>query len=726
METGRGGLSPFVHKLTLSDLWKDASLNRSFCMGLQQCGMNRPPFELKGDILHHRGWIQLINTNPFNYLRLSSKGSIRKTGICPLSPAFLKIPVGQLRSGELYIDNPAQWYKNIQVRFRYQGALTSFYPFYNEIPYLTDQEEWRLRDESSETSWLGTLSETLDADGCIQLKEADTTTLKQWTDQGWKLYVARSEGGHSRAYAHSVPSGIVWFSTKEKEDDKVTSNLLDAFLNGRNYHESDGNIQLFQKKDGEKLSQDEIIGEISPSTDVWSLYRSNKRLVDSDFLEVKQQIKKYFRGDLRSYQWDGVKWLLEQRMNHHGCLLADDMGLGKTVQVIAYLLTRPHNAQHLIIAPVSLLTNWMNEIHRFAPILEDQITQSSYDHLRLHQEDYSQEYDTIIIDEAQYIKNRDTKNYRSVRKLRGQHIIYLTGTPIENSVEEIWTHFMVLNPSLAILHEQIRKLTENIQTEEYARLSGLLLSPFILSRNKKDVLTELPDKVERTLYVELDETERNTYRRIHQMVVHSLAEGITGRLNSMVLEGLLRLRMCCVSTNILPDYLNLGNIPISSKMYLALEYVLKCQRDGERVLVFSQFVVALQEFARILKQKSLKYVELTGETHNRQEVIQRFQNDTTIPVFLLSLKAGGVGLNLTAANHVLFLDDWWNPAVESQAMDRAHRMGQPHTVWVTRLVCKDTIEEKILLLQQRKKEQVDTFNMNQHRLTMDEIKGLLE
>ena len=232
--------------------------------------------------------------------------------------------------------------------------------------------------------------------------------------------------------------------------------------------------------------------------------------------------------------------------------------------------------------------------------------------------------------------------------------------------------------------------------------------------------------MEKTVYVELSEKEQQIYSNIHKAIVSALYTGVSGRVNSIVLEGLLRLRQCCVSANILPIELKRISHVESTKLNTSLVYLKNFISEGRKTLIFSQFVSVLHEMESLLDTNNIKFVSLYGDTNDRKTPVERFQNDDSTPVFLISLKAGGVGLNLTKADRVILLDDWWNPAVEDQALGRAHRIGQKNPVLAIRLICKNTVEEKILQLQEQKRLTADVFNNVSDRLTIDDIKQLID
>ena len=707
-------IAPFQRKVTLSDIQKSGiSTSNELISLLNHAGLSTQPFRIPHRLLENPLVQHVIICHPYNFVESAPKGSIKKGQIkLPSNNQTDKIKIGRLIGGELYISNINSWHHNLQVRLRYADALSSFYPTFSSLPFVTSDNKLFQRDYDAESSLLSKLGDSYDAaTATLNLDEPDTQQLQEFVNNGWTLYVPNQEQKLSKAYAHREPSGIIWFSTEDISSSEFAQQLLDGYLNSRNYHESDGHITIFQRKDAEKSDDKTTIKLLGGTTDVLQLYQENVPLSSSERQFIKDTINKKILATLRTYQEDGVFWLQQQRKNHHGCLLADEMGLGKTLQVIAHLCCLDVQVQHLIIAPTSLIYNWQNEILRFAPQLMPQLTLVSYDMLRIHLEDYiNHHYDTIIIDEAQIVKNRQTKKYQAISKLDCKHKIILTGTPIENSIEELWSHFMMLMPPLKSLYQRLHRLGVQTQPETYISITSKLLKPFILRREKQVVLSDLPERLEKIIFIELTDQERKNYQNIHTAILQAFATGLSGRLSSIALEGLLRLRQAC----------------IPSKFPVAIDYIDAFRSEGHQVLVFSQFVTALHQMESKLQEAGIRFVTLYGDTRDRKTPVERFQSDSSITVFLISLKAGGVGLNLTAANRVILLDDWWNPAVEDQAMGRSHRIGQKKNVLALRLVCKDTVEEKILLLQNRKRQTTEQFNAANEHLSLEDLKALID
>lgn len=739
-------MSPFIRKVDIEELFH-ACMPESQCLLplLNQMGLVKQPFRISGKVLSDKKVQTLLIENPWSGVQVNGKGSIRKSSPLLPVPCIQKLSRGQLLNGELYITNIANWNRNVKVRLTYQEALTSFFPKYNECPYLTSSGHFLLRDSEAEKKLLADLETNLNLElGELTFREYDVDALARLADRGWKIWVAKTKEPITQVYLKHHPSGINWFtsdSASSSSDDAVIGQILNNYLNGRNYVDSKGKLSFFRAKDITKVETKQLSDSL-PAFDWEHLYGVQRTLTDSEKSILLSSIACGVRAKLRTYQQKGVFWLAEMRMNHHGCLLADEMGLGKTLQVLSHLYSLDHQEgkPHLVIAPTSLVYNWQNEIAKFIPSWNNHVAIQlhqpdahkrllivSYDILRLNIDAYKRlEYDTIVIDEAQIIKNRDTKKYKAIKNLRAQHHIILTGTPIENSIDDIWSHFMLLMPEMQYLYAMLSKQCQSKGDEAFLEMSRKFLKPFILRRSKREVLQDLPELIEKTIYIEMTKAERHLYDNVHKMVLKALTSGVSGRIESIALEGLLRLRQVCVTPKLLPDTIYKGiSSLISTKLQTALDYIEMLSHNHGKVLVFSQFVGALEEMERVLGERKIRYEKIYGDTRDRVSPIGRFQKDKDIKVFLISIKAGGVGLNLTAANNVILLDDWWNPAVEDQAFARAHRIGQKQNVMVFRFICKDTVEEKVLQLQEQKRQTVDMFNAASSHLSLEELKGLL-
>ncbi|HEY5925423.1 MAG TPA: DEAD/DEAH box helicase [Kofleriaceae bacterium] len=425
-----------------------------------------------------------------------------------------------------------------------------------------------------------------------------------------------------------------------------------------------------------------------------------------------------FVGELRPYQQRGVDWLAFCRKAGLGCVLADDMGLGKTIQALAAM-----GGKTLVVCPKSVLFNWLAEASKFRPDLtvatyagtrrtldaSADIVLTSYPILRNDVEALAGvEWDTIILDESQMIKNPDSQVARAAYRLRGKWRITLSGTPVENRLDELWSQLHFTNPGLLGGRTDFQdRWAEPIGLGDNAAAARLRerIRPFVLRRMKREVAKELPPRTDAIMYVELDDTERATYDAIRaatQREIVKLLESGGGIMAA--LEALLRLRQAACHTALLPSGMRTGETAqSSSKLERLMEALADAVADGHRALVFSQWTSLLDLIEPHLDAADTPFVRLDGSTVDRASVVNQFQADDGPPVMLLSLKAGGTGLNLTAADHVFLVDPWWNPAVEDQAADRTHRIGQDKPVMVYRMVARDTVEERILELQDRKR-----------------------
>ncbi len=430
---------------------------------------------------------------------------------------------------------------------------------------------------------------------------------------------------------------------------------------------------------------------------------------------------------LRDYQSQGVAWLWRLARNNVGGILADEMGLGKTVQTLAFLSANRAAGPALIVCPTSLLTNWRNETQRFTPELRVltldgperharfaevprfDLVLTSYALLQRDSENYRDiEFSTVVLDEAQHIKNPDTQNAQAAFSLRAPHRFALTGTPIENSVRDLWSIMNFALPgylgSRAEFREHYELPLSRGPAPDVQRRLARRMRPFLLRRKKADVAKELPEKLEHQVVCDLTAPQRAAYDGLLREVQSGVAaeRGDAGAARMKMLLGLLRLRQVCCDLRLLGAEAKAEDND-SAKLALLDELLDEAIDGGHRVLLFSQFVSMLALIRERLAAKAVRFSYLDGSTKERQAVVDQFQNDDGIPVFLMSLKAGGVGLNLSAADTVIHFDPWWNYAAEAQATDRAHRIGQTRVVTAYKLIARDTVEEKIVKLQARKR-----------------------
>ncbi len=469
-----------------------------------------------------------------------------------------------------------------------------------------------------------------------------------------------------------------------------------------------------------------------------------------------------FNATLRTYQLQGLSWLQFLREFNFSGILADDMGLGKTVQTLAHILLEKQSGRMqqpaLIIAPTSLMGNWRREAENFTPDLDvlmlhgperrrhfhliDQvdIVLTTYPLLRRDKQVLLEhEFHLIVLDEAQAIKNPKAQTTQVVFELNGKHHLCLTGTPLENHLGEIWSMFHFLMPGYLgplerfnrIFRNPIEKGGDGLRREQLRKR----IAPFMLRRTKAEVAAELPEKTEIIRSVALEGRQRDLYESIRMAMDKKVRDEIQrkgfARSQIMILDALLKLRQVCCDPRLvrLPQA---KNVKKSAKLELLMQMLPEMIEEGRRILLFSQFTSMLTIIEKELKAAKIDYCKLTGQTRKRDAVINRFQ-DEDVPIFLISLKAGGVGLNLTAADTVIHYDPWWNPAVENQATDRAHRIGQKKAVFVYKLITEDSVEDKILALQQKKQLLANSIYAKQGesedpvaKLTADDLNELLK
>jgi superfamily II DNA or RNA helicase len=476
-------------------------------------------------------------------------------------------------------------------------------------------------------------------------------------------------------------------------------------------------------------------------------------------------------AEMRPYQIEGLSWLCFLQSNDLGGCLADDMGLGKTLQTLALLMWNKERQSggeddktegqltffsdgnkgrtSLIIVPASLCHNWYNEIKRFCPSLKTLIHHgagrdrttlnfsgydiiiSSYHTVRQDIEFFvTMNFFYIVLDESQHIKNPSSNIFRAVTRIRAEHRLVLTGTPVENSLTDLWTQLSFVNPgllgSLTFFKREFAGPIEKNNAEEKEQRLRKIIQPFIMRRTKEMVVKELPPVTEQVIHCDMSEEQAAIYEREKSAVRNSILENIESvgieKSAIMVLQGLMRLRQIA-NHPVLTDETYSGG---SGKFDTVTHNIDSVIAEGHKILVFSSFVKHLELFPGWLDKREIGYSMLTGSTHDREKVIKSFRRDERIKVFLISLKAGGLGLNLTEADYVFILDPWWNPASEIQALSRAHRIGQDKKVFVHRYISGDTIEEKIQHLQVKKSKLAGTFIESNNPLSELDIKEMLE
>ncbi len=545
------------------------------------------------------------------------------------------------------------------------------------------------------------------------------------------------------------------------EDNKEIE-FIDKLLSGTNTDFKElktGNIRMPVNR---SLYLDQLLKEIKGTHIVKNAeYKDIVENLDKDLLDEEEQVPKEMEKILRPYQVLGFKWLKNLDRYKFGGILADDMGLGKTIQMISILLDyvqkNDNRRASIVISPSSLSLNWKNEIEKFAPSLKIKVVRgtanerkniienvdkydliiTSYDLLKRDIEVYTEkdyQFRYIIADEAQYLKNNNTKNAKAIKQLKSDTRYALTGTPIENSLAELWSIFDFIMPGYLFGYREFKSEYEVAIVKEedkdvMAKLK-MLIEPFILRRTKKEVLTELPEKTITVLNNEMEEEQKNIYLSYLVQAKQELQEEIDingyERSQIKILAALTRLRQICCHPSLFIDDYTAG----SSKLEQCLEIIEDGIMAGHKILLFSSYTSMFEIIEKELKQRDINYFKLTGSTKvdERIELVDEFNRNPEIGVFLISLKAGGTGLNLIGADMVIHYDPWWNISAENQATDRAYRIGQKNNVQVYKLITKDSIEEKIYELQQRKAELMDNMLDTQttfiNKLPKDDIMNL--
>jgi len=622
---------------------------------------------------------------------------------------------------------------------------------------------------------------------------------------GWQV---AAEGNVYRAPSDvrlSVSSGIDWFDLKATVayGDQVIPlpKLLAAARKGEQLIKlADGSLGILPE---EWLSKYGFIASAGNAIDGETLRFGKSQAglldvllesqpaanIDATFQKVREEIARFggvtpvdappgFTGQLRPYQRDGLGWFDFLRQFSFGGCLADDMGLGKTIQVLALLESRRvlklgngkngHRVPSLVVAPRSLVFNWLQEATKFTPELkvldhtgaararnterfgDYDVVLTTYGTLRsdiMFLRDFV--FDYAILDEAQAVKNAATESAKAVRLVHAKHRLALSGTPVQNHLGELWSLFEFLNPGMLgaatafdARFDAVRPTTtapasngdaatDDDDDREDPRVTlARALRPFILRRTKEQVASDLPPCTEQTIYCQLDEAQRTLYEELREHyrtnLMSTVASQGIARSKIQILEALLRLRQAACHPGLI-DKTRIGDS--SAKLDMLVDQLDEILQEGHKALVFSQFTSLLAIVRRRLDAAGTRYAYLDGKTRDRKTPVDQFQSDPDTKLFLISLKAGGLGLNLTGADYVFLLDPWWNPAVEAQAIDRAHRIGQTRHVFAYRLIAKDTVEEKVLELQKSKRDLADAIltenNAVLGNLTADDLAVLL-
>lgn len=558
----------------------------------------------------------------------------------------------------------------------------------------------------------------------------------------------------------NVSYGIDWFELKGEakagEFKFDISDLVDFQKKKNDWTEYNGQILFVPiglrqldfnaiEKDGNglKISTEDIFSALETVD-----YLGKDSLADysnlSRYQDITLRLPDELFNTLRDYQKTGVKWLLSLRKNGFGGCLADDMGLGKTIQVISYLSDESQKGtKALVVVPKTLIENWNREFKKFsaktstyiyhgtgrnlAEAQKSRIIITTYGTLLNDIEILAEhKFDHLIIDEAQNTKNSKSKVYRAVAHIKAATKIIITGTPLENNIQEYWGLMKIANPTKL----SYKAIASDLDDSHIIAKIRKLTNPFLLRRFKQEVLDDLPEKQEQIVYCDFDDAQRRLYVNLLASIRHEIERGperFEIKSNSIVLKGLLYLQEVCCHPRLLPKEYNLEHCVESAKTERLMAMLTELYSSGHKVVVFSRFTRMLDIINREIAKLHFNVFYLDGSTQNRQKIVDEFESSAD-GIFLISLKAGGVGLNLVSADSVIIYDPWWNPAVEKQAEDRIYRIGQKHKVTVYKLIAANTIEEKIQSLQETKRQLFDDIVEGHdvpQDITMEDIMNLL-
>ncbi len=659
----------------------------------------------------------------------------------------------------------------LTVSFDYDGRMVPLSETAMSVVDAERKKVYRRNQEFEERSLVRALQILRDPQGTGTVSMGDLhRAAAELVAAGWTIYIEGKKLRPAMDFSMNVSSSTDWFDLRMELDfgdlTVARGDLLKALDAKSNVVKlSDGSLGMLPP---DWITQFASLGQFGEVTAEGGMRFSRSQglmlnailtdgdrvRADDDFQSFRDKIKKFegvktakapagFLGELRNYQKEGLTWLRFLEEFEAGGILADDMGLGKTIQILAFLLGRTKKKKSkkpcLVVTPKSLAFNWMDEAQKFTPnikfaryggpgrsmadLQDADVVVTTYGTLRADIAELQKlEFDVAIIDEAQAIKNPKSQSAVACKLIKADLKIALTGTPIENSITDLLSILEFTNPGLIP--------TTEVKGDTQAALAKVL-RPFMLRRTKEKVLTELPDRSEQVLYCEMGEEEKKYYAAIRERYRGSLEEKIQksglGKSKLHVLEALLRLRQAACHSGLIDPSRADGH---SAKTQQLLRHMQEVIQEGHKVLVFSQFTSLLAIVRARLEEEKITYEYLDGQTEDRKTPVERFQTDPKCPAFLISLKAGGTGLNLTAADYVFILDPWWNPAVEAQAIGRAHRMGQTNKVIAYRMIARGTVEEKILDLQKTKKDLAESLVSEDQdfmkKLTKEDLEMLLE
>ena len=757
VQENRNKLSPFIrNKKILDNLEQNLSIeeDKIIFQFLKLLNKTNPPFEISGEFISLE-LLKLINKIGFVFIKKTPNSSLKKIINCLnhyeasfkniieiIIPKKINIILKQILKEKVAI----------KLYFEFDEIERRVPIDYNFLIPIIEQNKLATIDEKQKKELLNIFSSILNKNiedaYYINFEELNKLNENNFIKVEYKLEKCGKKS------VDFISNSLLKMKIFDKDNLEIKQldfyyTILQNYLQNKSYVEFENQIILLDEKNLiQNIDNETLLRVFSYNLE------ENSRLFINKILNLKINIEKnyiveelrnnQFNAILKDYQEDGVLWLYNLYKNDiDGGLLADEMGLGKTIQVIAFLLLSKTKS-NLIIAPASLIYNWKKEIIKFTELNENDISLSikrdkfisivSYEYARINIEDIKQQkYDILIMDESQKIKNHKTQIFDAITQIKRDFTVIMTGTPIENSLNDLWNMLFSINPSLHNLFiNKIQPLLSN--NEEYSKAIELtinMLYPIMLQRRKNQVL-DLPKRETKTILIDFSKEEAERYEKLVNIFSSALASGLSGRIQSIALEGLLRLRQYCSIHKIVPNSLLTTYDLADSKMNITHKLINELLEKNEKVIVFSQFTSSLDELEKLFQEYNFSYLRLDGSTTtiNRNKYVNQFQSkNSQIQIFLISLKAGGVGLNLTNARTAILFEPWWNPAVEEQAFARIDRIGQIQTTKIYRLIYKNSIEEKIDKLIHKKQnifDNMSTFLIGVKNLEMEVARDIFK
>ena len=724
------GVGPFLSQSATQRLWSRLTGADQRLLAMIESTGARPPCQVPVAVLLNERIREVAVAEGRIFCKQGCHGSARRLSAQALESITrgmqrLACSRGIIERGVLRLV-PRGLGVRCHVFFRYESVTSLVRPHSAPLPVVSTDGTLRLRDVAEEDRLLSDLGDLLSLGDSTGFRVVGTEVERLLTlaPERWTLERLRSPSSGSAAFA-GPPTGIDWFDREGRSAGEARDVLLctlEAYLRDKCWVEHNGELLLLEAESLERRLPTlvstylTLVGDQHDALSWDDLVPPAK--MDTTYpLKLNDSLASLaFGAKLRPYQVEGVHWLGDRRERRLGALLADEMGLGKTIQVLAHLAISAPDGLHLIVCPASVVPNWEAELRNrlprgpLFPVDDPRGAQApgvlilSYARVLSRAEDIvALDFDTVVLDEGQMAKNERTKTAIAVRSIPARQRLVLTGTPIENSVRELWAHMLFLNPGLRAIYLALAKLIPEFdRSPRAARLSGRLLEPLILRRTKRGVLQDLPPLIERELLCPLGAEQRALYERVRATFVAGLRGVASGRANTLALEALLRLRQCCAFPALLPHVLNPEGVQASVKADSVLHLVREAVENGLKTIIFSQFTGVLDYFCRIFREEGVSFVRLDGATRNREKPVTSFQRNPQVAVFVCAFRAGNFGINLTAADMVIICDPWWNPAAEGQALARAHRIGRNERVLVYRCICPDTIEQRMQALKAEK------------------------